>query len=231
MNTPSPRRTCRRIVVTNDSDIADYGLTIEQWREVAEQGEREARQTTDNDPRNARGNRRWFAHNRVLREFAIEVGAEVARPNNHELTLFRERKLALFVMRGDRHTGLDTPVEPRSWRPFGLMTQNARKSNAIQLDFFIPAPDEGQEPIQLLDLHKLGPEYRDWLFVIVLTHRDRAGMRMELSIPVGCDEEGFITRWSERRILPAVPFLAKIPRRKRKDDPSKSAAPFRRKSS
>ncbi len=170
------------------SRLADLGLSIGLLERVVRRADAEAAFCTPLDPPIMEGLTRWARTNRFLREELIPLGWRFDNPRNLPRTIHPGGQFAIVAMTGDDVTGL-AGLLPGPRYAKGYATARAVQVNE-QLtldfgDFALPPAD------QLLT----------WL---LLFRTDDDGFHAELSLPDRIDD-GRITRWAERIILPVFP--------------------------
>jgi hypothetical protein len=151
---------------------------------------------TANDARNAAGFYQWNETVRSLRDNMATRDWQRNDDGNWPTTVHPERKLAVAVASGDSNTG-DEKAIPCTKTSKGPRTKAAVNRNANQLQLPLP----GFKPPQ--SNYVAGPQYPTWLF---LFYTDTKELRAELSLPVNMNSEGFVSEWSERIVLPAIPL-------------------------
>jgi hypothetical protein len=148
-------------------------------------------------PKGAPGTARWMYAVAYLGEVLAPFGYRrcdadlVARVRNDRLGI------AIVPVTGTPITGL-TPTQTRGAEPSTKWPKGARTVHAVtvnaQLDLF--GLDTADDPE--------GPEPLHTYFLLM--HATHLEVRSELSRPMGIDTRGFVTKWSIRHLLPAIPF-------------------------
>ena len=138
---------------------------------------------------------RWGRTTRFLREELIPAGWDYDNPRNLARTVHPDGHVAIVATSGDAMTGLPDHSTTTKY-PKGFATVEAVQVNdqlALDLGDFDPAPDEDRSA------DPAGAQ--TWY---LLYHVGEEEFRVELSLPDAI-ENGWITRWAERIILPALP--------------------------
>jgi hypothetical protein len=178
--------------------LAGLGLTAEIVERVVRRADAEASICTALDPPIMEGLTRWGRTNRFLREELISAGWSFDNPRNLPRTIHPSGEFAIVATTGDELTGL-AELRPATKYPKGYATAQAVEINEqLTLDFgdFDLRPDaRGATGATDAD---------DVLTWLLLFHVDEDGFRVELSLPNAIDD-GRITGWAERIILPAFP--------------------------
>lgn len=146
------------------------------------------------DPRMYPGLTLWAVAVRHLRMGLIPFGWSANDDGNYSLTVSPNNEFAIAVATGDEFTGLPDKV-PSTRSRKGPRTVEAVAANNRQLGLDLVFP-EGLEP-PVLDPSKFG-KCATWL---LLMHREDDLIRIELSHPLGFDEDQHVTGWKERIIL------------------------------
>jgi hypothetical protein len=157
---------------------------------VVRRADVEAAFCTAFDPPIMEGLTRWARTNRFLREELVPRGWRFDNPRNLPRTIHPGGQFAIVATTGDDVTGL-AALLPAPKYAKGYATARAVEVNEqLTLDF--GDFDPGLPP-------------RDHLLTWLLLFRaDDDGFHVELSLPDRIDD-GRITRWAERIILPVFP--------------------------
>ena len=171
--------------------LADLGLSIGLIERVVRRADAEAAFCTRLDPPIMEGLTRWARTNRFLREELIPLGWGFDNPRNLPRTIHPDGQFAIVATTGDDVTGL-AALLPAPKYAKGYATARAVEVNEqLTLDFG--------------DFEAGGLPPRDHLLTWLLLFRaDDDGFHVELSLPDRIDD-GRITRWAERIILPVFP--------------------------
>lgn len=144
-------------------------------------------------PPAAPGMVRWLHSVAYCREVLAALDYE---PDDNDLiskVVHAERGVAIVCAAGNPVTGVPFILArkyPTTKWPKGERTARAVARNNDQMTFFSELDEE--EPIRALET---------WL---LLQYADREELRSELSLPAEINARGYITRWHERYILPAL---------------------------
>jgi hypothetical protein len=174
--------------------LAELGLSIDLIERVVRQADAEAAFCTPFDPPIMEGLTRWARTNRFLREELVPLGWGFDNPRNLPRTIHPGGQFAIVATTGDDVTGL-AGLLPGPKYAKGYATARAVGVNEqLMLDFG--------------DFGDFGPgdlPPRDHLLTwLLLFHTADDRFHVELSLPERIDD-GRITRWAERIILPVFP--------------------------
>jgi len=171
--------------------LAELGLTVDLIERVVRRADAEAIFCTPFDPPIMEGLTRWARTNRFLREELIPLGWGFDTPRNLPRTIHPSGQFAIVATTGDDVTGL-AGLLPAPKYAKGYATVRAVGVNEqLALDFG--------------DFDPGGLPPRDHLLTwLLLFHTADDGFHVELSLPDRIDD-GRITRWAERIILPVFP--------------------------
>lgn len=170
--------------------LAELGLTVSIVERVVRRADAEVAMCTELDPPIMEGMTRWGKTSRFLREELIPRGWTYDNPRNLARTVHPSGEFAIVASTGDELTGLTIPGH--------LPTTRYRKGEAITRAVEL----NEQLAFDFGDGWSEGPgALRTW---ILLFHVDEHEFRTELSLPSHI-EDGLITRWTERVILPPFP--------------------------
>lgn len=186
-----------------ESMLGQLGLDSATLREVCRRGVGQFLTATPHHPRNAGGSFLYFELVRSLRDL-LSVSSWETCEDGLSLVFNEERRIAIAVFSGDGNTAkLDAVPWFRYER--GQLTYAAIAGNANQLGLFDARPEFAHllplMPRKLVDFGS----YRTWCllhFVDVV----KSEFRVELSLPVGTNEQGDGDPWEHRIILDTVPF-------------------------
>ena len=187
--------------------LADLALTSEVLLESVAEGDKERRRKTLSQyPRNFPGIVFWAETLATLRRQLIRqrVGWKGGRSGNYETVYLESRATAVAVVGGDKNTGIDALSGPRLARKRGPMT-TARVRHNVEIDLQLTLDlDFGSERSA-----GLAPDEacQTWFLVMFA---DENEVRVELSLPSGLNEDGVVSRWIERIMLPALPATGAV---------------------
>lgn len=137
----------------------------------------------------------WSDTTAALREVCMGLGDgwKIDRTNNFETVAHGGRAIAIAVVGGDEFTGWRGDKDPRVRRKRGPMTTKRVRDNYLGMEALFP----------IKTLSDVEPDsWQTWFFLIRAT--DEA-LWLELSQPIGLDNAGYVSDWSERIILPSLP--------------------------
>jgi len=134
----------------------------------------------------------------------IRDGWDIGTTSNYATVYSTQRTLAIAVVAGDSAVGRDNNRDPRLTRKKGSKTTERIERNArqfyIQGELFSIA-----EVVQELPLDEA---CKTWFLMI---HPTPSEVRLELSCPLSIDEEdGIVSGWQERIILPPIAISGAI---------------------
>jgi hypothetical protein len=147
------------------------------------------------DPPILHGLLRWARTTRYLREELVPAGWSFDNPRNLARTIHPSGEFAIVVATGDDHTGRpDAVAAPR--HPRGYATEQAvNANNQLTFDFGLLLQAVRAEPTSPIG------GIRTWL---LLFSTDEDFFHVEFSLPETYDD-GRITSWTERILLPPIP--------------------------
>lgn len=177
-----------------DAALAELGLELETLLEVARAGVLAWASTTANDPPSFPGSTQWARMVRDLRERLLPRGWTKSDESNYSTVVDPTEGIAIAVSSGCANTGKPQFL-PTTKSPKGPNTVAAVHANLAQFDLFadafpVPVPAGADGPVT-------------WL---LLFHRDREEVRLELSLPASMGDNGHIDGWKERIVLPSIPL-------------------------
>ena len=177
------------------------GLQIPELREAVRANFLAQAACTRNDALTAAGFIGWNASVRVLREFLIPKGWIPKNIKNSPRITSPDGSMAIMWATGDEATG-NPMVMPKTKSNKGTTTRTAINNNEAQIWLF------SDEMIpHMMPVTSAGQSKKSTWVLLVYVRIDPLGnhsVRAELSLPVGMDESGRITAWSERIILPEI---------------------------
>jgi hypothetical protein len=185
--------------VSDPRRLADLDLPLDLVQAAMRAGDRQARRTTRFDPPMMEGLLRWAATTTALRELLEPSGWTWDDPRNLSRTIHPGGEFAVVVTTGDDGVGLPER-DPGTRHVKGSATEWAILGHQLPL----PGPVElASEQLTLFDSAELsspGGPARTWF---LLFHVLPGTIRMELSLPRSF-EDGRLTRWQERILLPEI---------------------------
>jgi hypothetical protein len=174
--------------------LAELGLSLDLVERVVRQADAEASFCTPLDPPIMEGLTRWARTNRFLREELVPLGWGFDNPRNLPRTIHPGGQFAIVAITGDDVTGLAGLLPGPKYARGYATTRAVEVNGQLALDF----GDSG-------DFGPGGLPPRDHLLTWLLLFRiTDDGFHVELSLPDRIDD-GRITRWAERVILPVFP--------------------------
>ncbi len=148
---------------------------------------------TPNHPRFGIGIAAWMEGVAALREGLLPDGWTRSDERNYALVVDPGNSIAINVATGDSGTGRpNANVSNRA--PKGIATADAISANQAQLELPLPVPA----------LHAHGDDGPMTWFLLL--HQSTTEVRCELSLPSQISEDGRITSWQERIMLPTTPL-------------------------
>ena len=179
---------------TAEHRVHALGLTTDQITRALLRADAEAKHTTGLEPPTAEGTVRYFKTVRFLREELVPLGWGVNDYKNFCRTVDPNHEFSIVTSSGDEVTGVELPGRvPRTKYPKGELTAMAVRQNAEQGTFDLGEDfvEPNVEPAELENV---------W-FLLQRVTSDY--IYAELSLPVRI-EDGTITDWEERILLPRV---------------------------
>ncbi len=175
--------------------LAELDLSVEIIAATLRRADSAADGCSDLDPPILQGLLRWARATRYLREQLVPTGWSFDNPRNLARTIHPSGEFAVVIATGDDQTGRpDATAGPR--HPRGYATEQAVAANS-QLSFDFGSLLQVTRTGQVAGLNPL----RTWLLLFT---SDRDNFFVELSMPEAY-EDGRITAWTERILLPAIP--------------------------
>ena len=172
--------------------LADLGLSVDLVERVVRQADAEVSMCTELDPPILAGLTRWAKTSRFLREELIPDGWTYDNPRNLARTIHPSGEFAIVAATGDELTGLADVLPGTRYRKGDATIAAVEANEQLAFDF----PD-----LDVTDSVAGTPAILTW---VLLFHADEDEFRVELSLPDRI-EDGRITRWAERIILPPFP--------------------------
>lgn len=191
MNSPLPGRS------RGDAEILSaLGLSSETFKKAGREHLAAYFSCTEHDPPTFPPTAAWAAGNRSLRDQLVPKWT-AKNEQNQPLVISEGNAIAITALSGDEKTGTDETPSTRS--PKGPATAEAVHVNSGQTSFpfmenAVAVMEASKEPGRTL-----------WIF---LTHKDfkKGELRSELSRPLDISDDGYIEKWGNRIIFPAIPF-------------------------
>jgi hypothetical protein len=184
--------TARVLVADEAIDrLAELGLSLGLIERVVRQADAEAAFCTPFDPPIMEGLIRWARTNRFLREELVPLGWGFDNPRNLPRTIHPSGQFAIVATTGDDVTGLASLLPAPKYAKGYATVRAIGVNEQLALDFGDFDPGDLPPRDHLLT----------WL---LLFHTADDGFHVELSLPDRIDD-GRITRWAERIILPVFP--------------------------
>jgi hypothetical protein len=172
--------------IAAEQRLRELGLSSEGLLEVIGRGEQARAEATANDPVNAAG---WDAYRyrvRALRDIYGHQGWEPETREGLELLGRDDGKVAVVTRSGDEGVGIRGAV-PQPSRSVGDSTRSATSAQ-LALD-----PNWLNTPL---------PATRGTRLYMLLVYATPGLVRAELSLPTSWDDDGMVTGWIERILLP-----------------------------
>jgi hypothetical protein len=174
--------------------LAELGLSVEVLERVVRRADAEASTCTPFDPPILEGLTRWGRTSRYLREELVPQGWTFDNPRLVARTIHPSGTFAIVVSTGDELTGLAGLLPTTRYRKGDATVQAVAVNEQLTFDFgdfnFSPG--------------SVAADARVLLTWILLFYSDEDEFRVELSLPDGI-EDGRITSWAERIIVPPFP--------------------------
>jgi hypothetical protein len=190
--------------VNNLEALAFMGLNISWLEEISLRILTAYNRATPNDAIGAAGTYAYLEAIKALRDVLISKGWSKLYRDYLELTRNPDNGVNLIVSSGDKNTGLDSGIAPKTKNPKGVKTQKIVDQNSYQP--FLWKEMEPEQPDESVS-------EPTW---VLLYHLDKVNeeMRIELSLPTSidlCDLK--VDEWETRILLPSISFnleLSKI---------------------
>ncbi|MGS0687120.1 hypothetical protein ACVBEQ_18575 [Nakamurella sp. GG22] len=181
--------------VSGPERLSRLGISIEAVTRSLRRADAAGDDWSPLDPPILHGLLRWARTTRYLREELVPAGWSFDNPRNLARTIHPSGEFAIVVATGDDQTGRpDAVAAPR--HPRGYATEQAvNANNQLTFDFGLllqAARAETGSPIGGI---------RTWLLLFAT---DEEFFHVELSLPETYDD-GRITSWTERILLPPIP--------------------------
>jgi hypothetical protein len=172
--------------------LAELGLSVELIERVVRRADADVSTFTELDPPILLGLTRWGRMSRYLREELVPEGWTFDNPRNLARTIHPGGEFAIVAATGDELTGLAGLLPTTRYRKGDATVRAVAVNEQLTFDF-----GDGFTPDLTADAGAL-------LTWILLFFEDESEFRVELSLPDGI-EDGRITSWAERIILPSFP--------------------------
>lgn len=173
--------------------LADLGLSVERIHRALARADAEVALVTELEPATAEGTTRYNKTTRYLREELIPLGWGMTNANNFCRTIHPSGAFAIVTCSGDAGVGVVLPGQaPSTQYAKGETTAQAVERNrqcALDLGPMFELPPDPTEPPA------------DTAIWYLLYRPTGTGIACELSLPERI-QDGFISRWIERIILP-----------------------------
>ena len=173
-----------------DVQLQFLGLSKDWLLKVSESLALIPMEITEDDVVGALGLKAYMQAVRTLREVLKPHGWQTYRDCQLELVLSPSQTFCIAVSSGDQFTGLKIGT-PKTKYPKGPLTQKRVFSNK-QIELF-------PHLVEKKEISKIPTWF--FLYFIDLSSQE---VRTELSYPLGTDEQGRISNWEVRIILPPV---------------------------
>jgi hypothetical protein len=174
------------------SRLAQLGLSTGLIERVVRRTDADVSTFTAFDPPIMLGLTRWGRISRYLREELVPRGWTYDNPRNLARTIHPSGEFAIVAATGDEMTGLADLLPTTRYRKGDATVQAVAVNEQLTFDF---------GDAFTADVTADAGAMLTW---ILLFFEDEAGFRVELSLPDGI-EDGRITSWAERIILPPFP--------------------------
>lgn len=175
--------------------LDEMGLREADLVDAAQWGVNHLLESTSNEPPSGPGSIVWIKTVRALREKLLPKGWSKDDSNNYATVVSPDGSMAIAVAAGDSRTG--KPGIP-------LPTTKNRKGKVTKMHV-------GMNQLSFEQISKAFPAAKKikgkttWILLLSVDEENDM-IVSELSLPHSIEKNGFISEWSERIILPAVPF-------------------------
>ena len=185
------------------SELANLGLKLEPLHQVGAAWLLAIRNWTPNHPRVYRGLSAWAEGVKTAREGLHPLGWYGVEEKNYPLTVHPSGDLALAIVSGDYDTGV-VEGNPKNKVPKGPRTAELVQENRLvhQTSLF----DEADLPPLPEGIALEDKAERTTYLLLVCVDTASSEIRSELSLPMSMNDEGVITSWKKRIILPSTSF-------------------------
>ncbi|WP_424536914.1 hypothetical protein ACOZ38_45100 [Sphaerisporangium viridialbum] len=190
----------QRVIHKEDAAVnrlTQLGLTVGDIHAALGAGQGEARSWSEAAPRVMPGMARWGRINEHLRIRTGRRNWTYENPGGLPLTINPSGELAIVATTGDPQTGSLTGAAPTTKYAKGATYQKVVEDNEQLPLFFVDA--------------EVGPKLHDaaeapratWILLYHVTVR---GIAVELSLPGKITEQGYVSWWTERILIPFYTF-------------------------
>jgi len=184
-------------VLTYDQRLARLGLKKEWLLKVSETLALIPNEITSDDIAGALGLKAYIQAVRTLREVLKPYGWQPYRDRQLELVISPKKDFYIAVSSGDQFTGIKN-IAPKTRYPKGPQTLQRVDVNK-QLNLFPELKKEKEKNVPL----------PTWYFLYFIDLKGKE-VRSELSYPLDTDEQGRISSWKTRIILPSIKIESEV---------------------
>ena len=190
-----------------ENKLSELGLTITQLQEAAQANFLAQAFCNRFDANTAPGFKGWNETVKKLSEALDSVGWKRFDHKNSPRLIDPEERFEIMFATGDSATGIPV-LTPKTKSNKGSTTRSSVKENIVQGMLF----DEDSLPhvIPLKPIDKPVNNGKPTWVLLTYVEIDRNSenpqhiVRCELSLPVGMNDAGYVTQWSERIIVPEI---------------------------
>ena len=186
-----------------EDPLEPFGIKEHDLLQLGEKILTAYRQATPNDAVTAQGSLAYYEGVRALRDLLCPQGWKKTTKNNLEITTSPDKKISIVVSSGNQYTG-NSRIEPSTKNRKGKQTKKIVYSNIEQLPLFPELTEKNTHSSE---------SDSTWILLYHIDEED-SEMRMELSLPVGFNENKSsiqIHKWEKRIVLPPVQFDSFVP--------------------
>lgn len=176
--------------------LKEYGIELDILQRVIKIGVSNSKMCTSHDIPSRKGYTQYADITRYLRDYLIPKGWLQCDYKNFSKIVTPNKKIAIVVSSGDAAVGKD--YSPTTKNPKGNLTDVSTKINSKQLSLLEDTDFEILTPISNYNVEKV-------LFLLIYGDDDLKEIRSELSEPMQIENNGYISKWNERIILPTIP--------------------------
>lgn len=174
--------------------LHDLGLVVPVVQEAVEEGVAPVIACTGHDPVQLAGILGWGKITRAFRDRMVPTGWKARAVRGQAITTSPDGTVSVIVAAGDENTGRDGGPQPTTRSAKGPATKDAVAWNQhsfaeISAEFAKVAPDRAMA--------------RTWVLLYFIDE-DEDEVRVEISLPTHIHDNGFVSEWHERIIVPAV---------------------------
>lgn len=180
------------------------GLTVEMLQRSIEVGDSKRRLVSQPVyPSTYPGVAMWAETLAAFRRQCLKLQDDwgIGATDNYATVYSTKRSIAIAVVAGDAAVGKETLRDPRLTRKKGKKTTQRVQRNAQQIYIqgeLFPASEPDLPPDEAC---------RTWFLII---HPTKKEVRVELSCPLSMSEDGIVSGWQERILLPSVPISGAV---------------------